>query len=143
MLDLYQSWKIVPGNLEIIEDNANYFMTHTIDMLDKRVNGILNTTDGAVFVNKEQFKDKHGNTVPWFGLSTGGMTVLNVLYNPDKCFNLAECGVNALLDLLNVTQGYAAVFHVFDYDGDMDCHVRLNGMDDIIYNKVRELMGCV
>ena len=29
-------------------------------------------------------------------LSTGCKTLLNILYNPDKCFDLLECGTNVL-----------------------------------------------
>ena len=140
MLNLCRLFDFVPKEIEIIHDNRDYFRSYTIDKLDSRVNGSLGHTDGAVYVDNTRFRDKYGYYVPWYGLSTGGMTVLNVLYNLDKCFDLVECGINALYDLVKGKDGWAAPFYVFDPIEDGECCIRYNGRDDLIYCTLKEVL---
>lgn len=83
------------GQLQVVYDNEDFFVKHTIKMIDECVNGLTRYTDGAVYEDKTCFRDRFGHSVPWFDMSTGGKTVLNVFYNPDICFSQCECGENA------------------------------------------------
>ncbi len=67
-----------PEGLQIVLDNEDFFMKHTIHLLDERVNGLTKYTDGAIYVNERYFKDRFGAFVPWFDMSTGGKTILNI-----------------------------------------------------------------
>jgi hypothetical protein len=106
-LHLYVNLEDVPQEKEIIEDNRKFFTEVTIDKLDKRVDNLLKHTDEASFIDNRMFKDKFGYNVAWRGLSSGGMTALNVFYNEDKVFSLCECGRNALIDVRLLTRGNA------------------------------------
>lgn len=101
MLHLYSDKECIPEGIKYIRDNVRYFIDVTINKLDSRVDKLLPLTDGAVYLNKDYFTDKYGCSVPWIDLSTGGMTLLNIFYNDDCCFDTLECGRNALTDLKN------------------------------------------
>lgn len=104
-LQFYMNEFSLPEGCEIITDNRKFFVNVTMDKLDNRVNGLLEHTDKAVYRDSIMFTDKFGYSVPWRCLSTGGMTVLNVFYNPDKIFRTEECGLNAIEDILLLNQG--------------------------------------
>ena len=74
--------------LQVVLDNEDFFMKHT---------------DGATYIDQRYFRDRYGAYVPWFDLSTGGKTVLNIFYNPQICFSQRECGENACADIKNLT----------------------------------------
>ena len=105
MLRMFEHLGRAREPLTFIRDNEDFFMRVTINKLDEKVNGLTRYTDGATYVNEQLFRDRYGAYVPWSGMSTGGKTVLNVFYNPELCFNTAECGENAAADLKNLKQG--------------------------------------
>lgn len=37
------------GQLQVVYDNEDFFVKHTIKMIDERVNGLIWYTDGAVY----------------------------------------------------------------------------------------------
>lgn len=126
-LSLYQTRSCVPSSIEYVKNNRAYFVEKTIRVLDHRVDGLLKNTDGAVYFDQYRFIDKYGVGVPWINLSTGGMTVLNVFYNPDVCFDTLECGENALTDLKNLHEGNIVGLRVYAVDGNNSCDILLDG----------------
>lgn len=110
-LEYYSDKFELPAGSEVIYDNRSFFAQHTLEKLDARVNGLLKHSDNAVYKDDMRFTDKFGYDVPWMGLSTGGMTVLNIFYNPDVIFAPVECGINALQDITMLSQG-SAVSHI-------------------------------
>jgi len=66
---------------------------------------------------RRRFFLKRGIGVSWLDLSAGGMTVLNVFYNQDCCFDTLECGRNALTDLKNLKTGNAYPDVIYNLDG--------------------------
>lgn len=138
MLHLYSDKIAIPEGCEYILDNLEFFKRVTYHMLDEKVNGVLNQTDGAVYLNSTQFMDKFGNTVPWINLSTGGMTVLNVLYHSDKfCFDTLECGRNALTDLKNLKEGRVYPNYICNLDNVDEIEVIVDDNEDLHFKSYR------
>lgn len=105
MLHIYRFKDEIPETLKYVKDNYDYFMNVTINKLDSRADGLTKMSDGATYLDRERFTDKFGVAVPWSGLSMGGMTVLNVFYNHDCCFDMLECGYNTCTDIKNLKVG--------------------------------------
>ncbi|WP_367568247.1 hypothetical protein [Lacrimispora sp.] len=129
-LNFYVEEEDIPQTSEIIWDNREFFNITTVKKLDAQVDNLLNYTDRAKYIDEHRFRDKFGYDVPWRGLSTGGMTVLNIFYNPDKVFSLAECGRNALIDVRLLTQGNVfngPLVTISSIPDDCDIIVRDNG----------------
>lgn len=105
MLHIYRDKEDIPENIKYIRDNLDYFRKVTIPKINKRVNGLLKNTDNVQYIDGATCLDRFGARMPWTGLSMGGMTVLNVFYNLDCCFDLLECGYNARTDIKNLRQG--------------------------------------
>lgn len=101
----YTEDDLVPSSIEVVKDNESYFNRVTINKLDTRVNGILRNTDACTYVDSMKFKDRFGYDLRWYSLSTGGKTVLNAFYNPDKAFDCVECGKSALIDATHLESG--------------------------------------
>ena len=127
------------GHLQVVYDNEDFFVKHTIKMIDERVNGLTRYTDGAVYEDAACFRDRFGHSVPWFDMSTGGKTVLNVFYNPHICFSQCECGENACADLKNLTEGCIIPGYIVDYDGDDQCDVIVDDNPEWMYKRVSEV----
>lgn len=85
----------LPDGMEYIRDNIAYFMLNTRKKLDYRATELLRYIDQATYVDSDIFNDRFGRGLYWSNLSTGGMTVLNVFYNPEVCFDCKEAGDNA------------------------------------------------
>jgi hypothetical protein len=62
---------------------------------------VIENIDNALIYKDDTFKTPFGLT-QIKNLSTGCKTVLNAIHNPDKVFNFAECGGNALSELVRV-----------------------------------------
>lgn len=104
-LHLYTTKWDVPEGETVIIDNRRYFAEYTLSKLNDEMNGLLKHTDGATYYKTGMLIDKFGIGFPAVGLSSGGMTVLNIYYNPDVLFSTIECGDNALVDIRCLTRG--------------------------------------
>lgn len=111
------------GALNIVTDNDSYFMTVTINKLDEKVDGLLKHAEDASYVDEMTFEDQSGNRLPWYKLSIGSKTVLNVFYNPDICFSQIECNKEACANLKNLKEGCITPGFLYDLDGDDVCDV--------------------
>jgi hypothetical protein len=97
VITIYKNKKDIPCNKELIMINDIFFNKNTVDKLDDRAKKIIYEIDGASMIGKYHIKSKFNDVALDIDkLSTGCKTVLNILYNPDKVFYIAECGENAL-----------------------------------------------
>lgn len=105
MLTVYKK-KTLPKDKELISINDVYFNKYTVEILDDRAKRIIACIDGSEMVSKYNIKSKFdGVLLNIDKLSSGCKTVLNVLYNNDKIFDIRECGENALDELYGLESG--------------------------------------
>lgn len=99
-------YKKKTNKIELISLNDIYFNKKTVELLDERANEIIKQIDHSEMINKYQIKSRFDNLCLNIDkLSTGCKTVLNIIYNPDKCFDIRECGDNALDVIYSLSQG--------------------------------------
>ena len=116
---------------DLISNNDIYFNSTTVELLDNRAKDIIREIDNSEMTNKYTIQSKFdGMSLNIDRLSTGCKTALNILYNPEKIFDIRECGDNALdviysLSIGNVYCDYPLIS--FDMD-----KVFANNKDDII-----------
>jgi len=82
--------------LEIIQSNDLFFNLYTSNLrLGKEAKEAIMFIDEAKLTPLSHIETKYGiGTIR--NLSSGCKTYLNILLNPDKIFNVAECGANVL-----------------------------------------------
>lgn len=96
MITIYKK-KPAKNGPELITLNDIFFNKNTSQMLDEKSAEIIEKIDCSEMINSFTFKSRFNGTVLNIDkLSTGCKTVLNILYNPDKVFDICECGDNAL-----------------------------------------------
>ena len=106
-LCIYDDLKAIPNNISVINENDLYFNAHTLLRNDDITNMILNNVEKAKYVSETTFSGRNTNNGAIYKelLSTGTKTLLNIYYNPNKCFNVIECGDNAIDNLLTLKSG--------------------------------------
>ena len=105
MITIYKK-KISKNGMKIIEINDAFFNKYTVELLDENAKDIISKIDQSEMVSKYSIKSRFdGSILNIDKLSTGCKTVLNVMYNPDKIFDIRECGDNALDVLYELPQG--------------------------------------
>jgi hypothetical protein len=106
-LSVYLTREEVPNNIKIIDSNDAYFNGYTVIGNSDFENNVLSTIDKAKRTSELTFigrTEKLGN-LNKSCLSTGTKTLLNIYNNPDVCFNVDECGDNALEFLCDLNRG--------------------------------------
>ena len=92
--------------MHYVELKDVYFNQNTVSVLDDRAGAIVEKIDASRLIGKYKIESKfNGVTLDIDCLSTGCITVLNVLYFPEKVFCLKECGDNALEVLYSLEAG--------------------------------------
>lgn len=105
MLTVYKK-RTIPKDAEVIEFNDVYFNKYTAGRLDERAKDIIKEIDHSNWIGGYSITSRFDGTILNIDkLSTGCKTVLNVLYNPDKIFDIRECGDNALDVLYALNDG--------------------------------------
>ena len=105
MIIVYKKKKI-PKKMELILLNDIYFNQNTVSLIDERAADIIKSIDNSELLNQYMISSKFdGTALNIDKLSTGCKTVLNVMYNPDKVFDIRECGDNALDVLYSLPEG--------------------------------------
>jgi hypothetical protein len=101
---------------------------------------IIKDIDGAEYVDNYMFKgrfDKFGN-LDKIHLSTGAKTALNIYQNPNICFDVCECGNNALCKILKIKEGNILwETPVALFRGDPDCDINFK---DVNYKSIFEFL---
>ena len=96
MITVYRK-KSVPKSKELIELNDVFFNKYTVSLLDDRAKEIIAKIDRSEMLSQYAIRSRFdGTTLNIDKLSTGCKTALNIMYNPDKIFDIRECGDNAL-----------------------------------------------
>ena len=98
--------KAIPKNKELIKINDVYFNKYTSAKLDKRAEEIIYRIDSSKMIDQYTISSRFdGTRLNIDKLSTGCKTVLNIMYNPDKIFDVSECGENALEVIYSLETG--------------------------------------
>lgn len=96
MITVYKK-KTVPKTMEVVRINDIYFNKNTVGMLDQRAGVVISQIDNSQMLDQYSFSSRFdGTRLNIDKLSTGCKTALNIMYNPDLIFDIAECGENAL-----------------------------------------------
>ena len=91
MITIYKHGQI-PKSIETVKLNDVYFNKYTAQMLDNRANAIIEKIDHAELTGPYTIKSRFdGTTLNTDKLSSGCKTVLNIMYNTDKIFDIREC----------------------------------------------------
>ena len=105
MIKVYKK-RTVPKDQKIIRINDVYFNNTTAQLLDDRAKEIIRQIDESELFDKYSIQSRFdGSKLNIDKLSTGCKTVLNIMYNPDKIFDIAECGENALEVIYSLEDG--------------------------------------
>lgn len=124
--------------------NDLFFDTETNLKDDELTKIILATIDKAKYNSELTFigRTESLGALNKSMLSTGTKTLLNIIAYPDKCFNICECGNNALSLLPFITDGcvYWRVPAVA-YDGAPECDILYNGKEYKNFYKFLESVG--
>ena len=128
-LTIYTDKSKIPNDLLLISENDAFFDGATILKDDAITRYILKTIDQATYVNEYMFSGRakcFGN-LDKSNLSTGAKTLLNIAQHADKCFDVVECGNNALCVLPYLRDGYVYWKNIYAvYAGDGACDILWN-----------------
>ncbi|MBR6221724.1 MAG: DUF4869 domain-containing protein [Clostridia bacterium] len=96
MITVYKK-KPSPNDRELVTLNDIFFNKSTATRLDDRAKDIIAKIDQSEMLSPYAIASRFdGMKLNIDKLSTGCKTALNILYNPDKVFDIRECGDNAL-----------------------------------------------
>ena len=105
MITIYKK-KPSKNSMELIDLNDIYFNKYTVELLDDKAAALIEQIDRAKMLSKYTISSRFNGTVLNIDkLSTGCKTALNIMYNPDKIFDICECGDNALDVIYALAQG--------------------------------------
>ena len=105
MITVYKK-KPSKNGMELVTLNDIYFNKYTVEMLDDKAAEIIEKIDSSKMLSKYTISSRFNGTVLNIDkLSTGCKTALNIMYNPDKIFDICECGDNALDVIYALPQG--------------------------------------
>ena len=96
MITVYKK-NAIPKTMTLEVNNDIFFNKNTSELLDEHAKEIIRQIDSSELSGKYAIKSRfNGMLLNIDRLSTGCKTVLNILYNPDRVFDIRECGENAL-----------------------------------------------
>ena len=127
-LKIYTDKKDIPKDMMFINYNDLFFAGETL-LNDDISNEIMKSIDKAAYSSPNTFvgRDKSLGSLNKGLLSTGCKTLLNIANNPDKCFDVVECGPNALSMLPLITEGNILwEVPVLHYRGNIGCDIIIN-----------------
>lgn len=145
-LNLYTSIEDVPKDLKLVDYNDAFFGMYTPLNNSEFEKKALKDIDEAIFTSKETFI---GRTKSFGGLfrnclSTGCKTLLNIEKNPKGyCFDLLECGQNALNMLKYLNNGNVLLkSKILIYDGGYDvCDINYKGIHYSSFEKLSKKLS--
>lgn len=130
-LKMYPVDICVPDSIRYVWMNDPYFARHTLIKDDDFTKRVLSEIDKAQRVSDNMFQSSRcEGALNRELLSTGAKTLLNISQHPDVCFNLNECGVNALRLLFTSvhTGNVIWTFSILDMlNEDITCDIEMEG----------------
>lgn len=105
-LNVYTNINDVPKDMKIVRCNDAFFNCGELKK-DEFTDNVLNEIDKANYNSNTTFigRDKKLGAISMERLSTGCKTLLNIHYHPEICFDVIECGANALEMLAEIKNG--------------------------------------
>ena len=114
-LQVYLSREEIPKGIRVIDYNDVYFNGYTNlgtsefeEKVLKKIDQAKRTSDMTFLGRTERLGSLAKNC-----LSTGSKTLLNIYHYPELCFNVMECGDNALELLAGIKKGNILWEHPF------------------------------
>ncbi len=109
-LNVYTRREEIPKGMKCIDINDSYFNINTLLSNEKNmelIRDILSDIDKAKFATENSFYGRTNDKIAILKefLSTGSKTLINIIGHPDVCFNVIECGNNALEFLTRIKNG--------------------------------------
>lgn len=129
-LTVYRDRNLVPSGVRIVDTNDSFFDARTNLRNTTLEKEILKTIDKAECSSPLTFigRDKRLGSLNKSCLSTGSKTLLNIISNPDVCFDVCECGNNALKFLPKMRSGIVLWKRPFILaDGNEPCDIEIDG----------------
>ena len=127
-LRIYTNRKEIPKEIDIIDYNDKFFDGTTLKD-DKLSKYIMNKIDKAQYSSEHTFigRDETLGKLNKNHLSTGCKTLLNIVGNPDKCFDIVECGQNAL-SLLHLIKNGNVLWRnpILHFVGNAECDILID-----------------
>lgn len=127
-LRIYTDKKAIPNDMKFIDYNDLFFNGESLksDEVSKK---IMREIDQAQYSTENTFigRDKSLGNLNKEHLSTGCKTLLNIISNQDKCFDVKECGANAL-SLLPLIKNGNILWEtpVLHYVGNASCDINIH-----------------
>lgn len=142
-LTIYSDKHKPPRDIKVITQNDVYF-NGSVELMNSEIEAkILGSVDGVRYCSNRSFYGTSSDTVPVDKnqLSTGSKTLLNILNNSELCFDLCECGDNALELIPLITDGKAYWKIPFiAYSGDEQCDIIYGGKH---YTNFYDFLGTI
>ena len=141
-LTVYTDKTQIPKDMKFVNYNDKFFMRVALKDTES-VRDILATIDKAEYHTQSTFigRDKELGAMYKENLSTGCKILLNITMNPDICFDVIECGPNALEYLAKIRNGNVywgtPVLHMI---GTSECDIIVHGLH---FTDFKEFLGYV
>lgn len=105
-LRIYVKKSDIPNGIKIVNYNDKFFNLVSLKN-DSVTRDILLHIDRARYNSADTFigRDETLGALNKSCLSTGSKTLLNIAYRADVCFDVIECGQNALRELVKIKEG--------------------------------------
>jgi hypothetical protein len=129
-LNIYSKIEDIPSNLKYIKCNDAFFNANGCIPDNSFTRDVLASIDKGSYYNTSSYFGRFGDNElqPRINLSTGAKTLLNIDQNDDYCFDVCECGPNALAELFKLQHGnilWDAIIVILDHD--TNCDIIYNG----------------
>lgn len=144
-LNVYTREEDIPNGMILISDNDSYFSGETLLSGSDFCKIVLKNVDKAEYVSEFCFigrtKELGNLNKDW--LSTGTKTLLNIESSPDLCFNVIECGYNAISLLPLLKRGNILMpKQLYLYDGKYkDCDIICNNVQYSVFFNFLSYLG--
>jgi hypothetical protein len=129
-LNIFETIEEIPQGVEYIKSNDLFFDAKGNIPNSEFAKAVLEHIDNARYFNNKSFIGRFGDDdlQPKSNLSTGSKTLLNIAQNIHQCFNVSECGNNALEMLFRINEGNILwKMPIVWLESDIDCDIMFKG----------------